>query len=193
MLDQVSVKLRIAALTVSAATLLTLAGCGGDDPLEETAKGVPTAAATPTEVAKADELPAAAKEHTPAGGVEFVKYYFEQVNNGFDSGEYAPLVRITDSGCIICRQTIGDIAFAYAVGSIDGGKITVKNVEAKSTKADLQAVAFDYEAEKYTEVDSDGETIFSVPERDLAFVVQLKWADGRWRMAQIAQGAVDKS
>ncbi len=181
-----------AALTVSAATLLTLAGCGGDDPLEESSKATPSAASTPKEQAKAEEMPSAAKEHTPAGGVEFVKYYFDQVNKGFDSGEYATLVRITDSGCIICRQTIGDIAFAYTVGSIEGGKITVENVEAGSTKENSQAVSLDYEAEKYSEVDSEGETIFSVPERDLAFVVQLKWSDGRWLMSQIAQAKVDK-
>ena len=78
------------------------------------------------------------------------------------------------------------------MGKIEGGKVTVRNVKAGSTKENSQAVSLEYQTEKYTEVDSDGDTLFSVPERDLAFVVQLQWVDGRWLMSQIAQAKVDK-
>lgn len=195
MLAGVSVKLRFAALTVSAAALLTLAGCGGDDPLESSDKGKPAVSSAPEPKKTADstaEPPAAAKKHDNAGAVEFVKYYFDQVNTGFDTGEYAGLVKLSDAGCIICRSTVGDIAFAYAHGSIEGGKVKVSDVKAENTTKEYTSLSLKYETEKYTEVDPDGDSLFSVASRNLAFIVQLKWIDDHWVMSQITQGTVDK-
>lgn len=195
MLNDVSAKLRLAALTVSVAALSTLAGCGGDDPLESTDKGKPTASSEPAPKKSADSteaVPDDAKKHNDAGAVAFVKYYFEQVNEGFETGEYADLVKLSDAGCIICRSTVGDIAFAYSQGKIEGGKVKVSDVKAANTKGDLTSVSLKYETEKYTEVDADGDSLFSVGSRDLAFVVQLKWVDDHWVMAQITQGTVEK-
>jgi len=198
MLNDVTVTLRIAALAVSTAALLSLAGCGGDDPLEESDKGAggkPAASAQPApkkSTAPVEELPSAAKKHDDPGAVEFVKYYFDQVNTGFDTGEYATLVDLSDAGCIICRSTVGDIAFAYANGSIEGGKIKVSDVKAEDSKGDLTSLSLKYKTDKYTEVDTDGDSVVVVGPRDLSFVVQLKWVEDHWVMAQITQGTVTK-
>jgi hypothetical protein len=196
MLADVSVKLRFAALTVSTAALLTLAGCGGDKPAEASGKDALGASSAPTPkktAAGSAQLPAAATKHDNAGAVEFVKYYFDQVNTGFDSGEYANLVKLSDPGCIICRSTVGDIAFAYANGSIQGGKVNVSEVKAENTTKEYTSLSLKYQTEKYTEVDADGGSLFSVGSRDLAFVVQLKWVGDHWVMSQITQGTVNKS
>jgi hypothetical protein len=196
MLTDVSVKQRFAALTVSAAALSTLAGCGGDNPAEASAKDNAAASSAPTPKrtsAGAAQLPDAATKHDNAGAVEFVKYYFDQVNTGFATGEYANLVKVSDAGCIICRSTVGDIAFAYANGSIDGGKVKVSDVKAENTTKEYTSLSLKYQTEKYTEVDPDGGSLFSVGSRDLAFIVQLKWLGDHWVMSQITQGTVDKS
>lgn len=195
MLNDVPAKLRFAALTLSAAALLTLAGCGGDDSQESSETAKPVASSEPVAKKTADTaaaVPSEAKKQNNAGAVAFVKYYFEQVNAGFDTGEYANLVTLSDAGCIVCRSTVGDIAFAYSQGKIEGGKVKISDVKAENTKGDLTSVSMQYETEKYTEVDADGDLLFSVAERDLAFVVQLKWVEDHWVMAQIARGSVDK-
>lgn len=186
MLIVVSVKRRFAALALSAAAVLSLAACGGDDPLEPAAKE--TESAAPVKAADVPlEIPEAAKAKTPEGGVEFTKFYFEQVNKAFASGDYKALVKITSSSCIVCRQTIGDIAFAWARGSIEGGAFTVKDIKSLTQSGDLHSLSFKYDEEAYTERDHKGGMVWEAEaKKDLPTVVQIKWIDGGWQMAQLA-------
>ena len=181
----VSAKLRIAAVSVSVTALFALAGCGGSDPLEPTAK-----AETPVPKKAADvsvDVPEAAKAHSAAGGVEFTKFYFDQVNASFASGEYLPLVKLTSSSCIVCRQTIGDIAFAWARGSIQGGKFTLKDVKSVKETEDLNSLSFAYDEDAYTELDAKGGTVWKAEaKKDLPTVVQVKWIGDGWQMSQLA-------
>ena len=181
-----SVKLRIVALGLSATALLALSGCGGDDPLEAAAKTETTP--TPTKAADVSlDIPSAAKEHTAAGGVEFTRFYFEQVNKAFATGDYLPLVKITSSSCIVCRQTIGDIAFAWARGSIKGGKFTLKDVKSEKETSDLNSLSFTYDEDAYSELDHKGGTVWQAEaKKDLPTVVQVKWNGDGWQLAQLA-------
>lgn len=187
MLISVSAKLRIAAVTVSATALFALAGCGGDDPLEPAAS-TETPSAAPEKAADVRlEIPEAARANTAEGGVEFTKFYFDQVNEAFATGEYLPLVKITSSSCIVCRQTIGDIAFAWARGSIEGGRFTLKDVKSVKESGDLHSLSFTYDEDAYSELDHKGGTVWKAEaKKDLPTVVQIKWSDGGWQMAQLA-------
>lgn len=175
----------LAAATVSAAAVLSVAACGGDDPLEPAAKETETAA--PVKAADIPlEIPEPARAQTAEGGVEFTKFYFEQVNKAFATGDYHPLVKLTSSSCIVCRQTIGDIAFAWARGSIEGGAFTLKDVKSVKQAGDLHSVSFTYDEEAYTELDHTGGTVWEADAKeDLPTVVQIKWVDGGWQMSQL--------
>jgi hypothetical protein len=183
------VKRLLAAVTVSAAAVLSLAACGGgDDPLEPAAKNEESSTPTPTKAADvALEVPEAARAKTTEGAIEFTKFYFAQVNEAFATGEYLPLVKITSSSCIVCRQTIGDIAFAWARGSIKGGAFTLKDVTSVKESGDLHSLSFSYDEEAYSELDHKGSTVWEAEaKKGLPTVVQIKWVDGAWQMAQLA-------
>jgi hypothetical protein len=169
---------RVVAASLSAAAVLALSGCGGDDPLSG-------ASSTPKASEVTVDVPEAARKHTADGSVEFTKFYFDKINEAFSTGEYAPLVKLSHSDCTVCRQTVGDVAFAFSRGKMSGGKITLESVKSLNTADKINAVAFVYKKEPYSELDSSGNTLLSKEAVSIPFVVQTEWTGDSWVMRQL--------
>lgn len=179
--------LRAAAL--SAAALLALSACGGDDdPLPGKEAG--SAPSSPPLAA----LPADADERTAAGAEAFAKYYFQSVvNNAYSTGNLTGLVRYSHPECIVCRATVGDIATAWTRGRVDGGQVTVKQIKTSQFNDNLTNVELTYSTTRYVESDPDGKTVFSSPAKlDLDLLLQLQWNSGQkiWRVREIVNQAL---
>lgn len=200
-----SLRPRAALLVLSAAAVLALSGCGGDDPLAE---GPDEQASAPAgDNGQTDEadgpgddapptVPEAAREQSEEGAVAFTEHFFEALNDAYASGETDDLAKLSDPACIICRQTVGDIAFAYARGEVEGGAVEVSDVTDVTPEAaaeGLRSLTLKYSAEAYREVSSSGDQMFDSPAKnDIDFVAQVQWNadEERWLMRQIKQGRV---
>ncbi|WP_019874920.1 DUF6318 family protein [Sporichthya polymorpha] len=182
--------LRAAAL--SAAAVLALTACGGDDsdPL-----GGPASSPAAGGIGGVATIPDAATKNTDAGAEAFAKYYFEEVlNKAYSSGNISTLIKYTHPQCIICRATVGDISTAWARGKSDGGQVTVSSVDASKAQ-NVTNVELKLAKTRYVELDRDGKNVFSTPaQNNLSFLVQLQWsnAEKSWVVREIVPPALRK-
>jgi hypothetical protein len=181
--------LRAAAL--SAAALLALSGCGGDDdPLKGKDKNTSANVTAPP----LPPLPSEADERTAAGAEAFAKYYFTNVvNNAYAAGNLAGLVMYSHPECIVCRATVGDIATAWTRGRVDGGQVTVRSVKTSKFDENLTNVDLTYSTTRYVEIDGEGKTVFSSPAKlDLNLLLQLQWSNSKkiWQVREIVNQAL---
>jgi hypothetical protein len=106
-------------LLVCFAVLLSLSGCGGDEPRTAVSKPPPTAA---PHLPPAPSMPAAAKKRTTAGSVAFARYFVAVRNHALGTGQTDQLRRLIVAECIECQATPGLIETAYRGGGrIEGG------------------------------------------------------------------------
>lgn len=180
--------LRAAAL--SAAALLALSACGGnDDPLPGAQDNGPAPSQVPLAA-----LPSSANDRTAAGAEAFAKYYFESVvNNAYSTGNLQGLVRYSHPECIVCRATVGDIATAWTRGRVDGGQVSVKEVSTSKFDENLTNVDLSYSTTRYVEKNPDGKTVFASPAKlGLNLLLQVQWDAGAkiWQVREIVNQAL---
>ena len=140
-----SVRCRATVLVVASALLLT--GCGGDAPgdtgsASPSATTAATASATPTPTQTpvyrpADAsgpaqnvpvpvLPEVAKTETKEGLEAFTRYWFEQLNFAYQSGDTTGVQAVTSPNCEYCANITNSLATNYQGNRwLVGGKITV--------------------------------------------------------------------
>lgn len=189
---------RAAAAALSVAALLSLTACGGDekDPLKGVAApAAPTASSTPTPTLASAPDPATKK--SDEGAKAFAEYYFETVvNQAYTQGKVDKLVLLSDPGCVVCRATVGDIAyFTIARQAAQGGKVSVGGLKIENSGAEVTTVKLTYAQEKLLYKNLDGSTGFSVPEHTgQVLYAQLVWdaTASSWKMRQIVDEAVLK-
>lgn len=173
------------------AGMLLLSACGGGggshkDPLTASKGGTPSSTPTPVQA----PMPDAALQHTDAGAVAFVQFYFGTIlNDAYAQGDVRRLVSVSDPNCVVCRATVGDIAFFAAQGDrAQGGKVTISNVKVAESNSEVTSINLTYAADKLNELNQDGSTAYSVAARSgVEFIAQVQWdADkNSWRMTQI--------
>lgn len=165
-----TLKTRSVAAALSAALAFSLAGCGGGAE------------------AKTDPppLPAAAAKHDDAGGKAFIQHYFDLTNYAFTTGDPTELAKLSAPTCVACRQTIGDVAYAYTFGVARGGKATIKKIDRVKQVPDRFVMVYD--VQKYEEVTSDGKVRAAQKAKaDAVLLVQLQWKNGAWRLGELAR------
>jgi len=169
------------------AGMLTLSACGGGSDSKD-----PLAGATPSSPPAfvPAPMPDAALKHTDDGAVAFVQFYFGTIlNEAYARGDVKRLVSVSDPNCVVCRATVGDIAFFAAQGdTAQGGKVSVAGVKIAESNTEVTSINLTYSAEKLAELNQDGSTAYSVPARTgIEFIAQVQWdADkNSWRMTQI--------
>jgi len=115
---------------------LVLAACTGEDPDPEPTTGPSStaAASTPTPSGPAEPvMPAAARKHTEAGAVAFVRYYWDLVSYAQLTQDGSTLADISSPHCAVCN---GGQTFLQRVrkkrGEVSGGETSV--VESQATK-----------------------------------------------------------
>lgn len=185
--------------SISAVALLSLSACGGD-PLKDNAAAPPSPVATPLAAVTPSASPPAlgalvapptvATQRTDAGSAAFVRYYFETLlNNAYQSGNISLIALVSDANCVICRATIGDIAYFAANGThVQGGRVSVDAVRVAHSAPELTTITMSYSVEKLAELNRDGSTAYDTPavnNQDIVAQVQWDAVANAWRMRQI--------
>jgi hypothetical protein len=187
---------RATAAALSVAALVSLSACGGNekDPLSGVnAPAGPSATPTPTFAAVPDD----AGKKSDAGAVNFAEYYFETVlNEAYTMGKVDRLVEFSGPNCVVCRATVGDIAyFTIARQAAQGGKVSVSGVKIENSSAEVTTVKLSYSADKLSYKNLDGSTAYSVPARSgTNLFVQMQWdaESNNWKVSQIVDESVVK-
>lgn len=189
---------RAVAAALSVAALLSLTACGGDekDPLKGVAApGAPAASSTPTPTLAA--APDTATKKSDDGAKAFAEYYFETVvNQAYTQGKVDKLVELSDPACVVCRATVGDIAyFTIARQAAQGGKVSVSGLKIENSSAEVTTVKLTYAQEKLLYKNLDGSTGFSVDARTgQVLYLQLIWdaTANTWKARQIVDESILK-
>jgi hypothetical protein len=170
------------------ALVLTLSACGGggDKKKDPLASKTPSASPAPVQV----PMPDAALKHTDDGAIAFVNFYFGTIlNDAYAQGDVKRLVSVSDPNCVVCRATVGDIAFFAAQGDkAQGGKVSISGVKVAESNTEVTSINLSYSAEKLNELNQDGSTAYSVAARTgIEFIAQVQWDANKssWRMTQI--------
>ena len=101
-----------------------LSGCGATDPAASDPPSVsPSASPTgPTVPA----LPSAAREHTKAGAIAFVRHYIDQINYAQATGDAGALRQVGSKSCSSCNKIARFVTRLYSSGgSFRGGHTRV--------------------------------------------------------------------
>lgn len=141
--------MRVGAMAFAVAGSLLLAGCSGGAPADpgtssptaaETTSPSPTSTPTPTPSAvykPADAsgpaqnvpvpvLPEVAKTETKEGAEAFTKYWFEQLNYAYQTGDVSAIQAMTSPDCKYCNNIINSLTTNYQDERwLAGGKMTV--------------------------------------------------------------------
>ena len=131
----------------------------------------------------APTIPDAAKQPTPAGAQEFVRYFFAVYNHAFWSTNPLELQAISDSKCVFCNNTIQRIYNVKSGGHhVIGGNITVTTAVAAPgdpTVGLLVNLVLDQTAGKT--VASDGRIMGTTPEVSHSRMdVATRWETDHW-------------
>jgi hypothetical protein len=86
----------------------------------------PATASGPAQNVPVPVLPAKAKEFSKAGLEEFARYWYSTLGYAYETGDMAPMMAITDPGCITCASAKKTITTWYGKrGWIVGGQMLV--------------------------------------------------------------------
>jgi len=120
-----------------AATVLLLGACGGSPSSAPTLAPTTSTAATPTTTPTTPAtptpppMPEAARAHTKAGAIAFVKHYWDIVNYAQETLDVKPLRRLSFPSCAGCNGGIRSITqVARKNGAIHGGVGTIRTPKA---------------------------------------------------------------
>jgi hypothetical protein len=177
---------RLVVPIVALALTLSACGGGGDKKKDPLPANTPSASPTPVQA----PMPDAALKHTDDGAIAFVQFYFNTIlTDAYAQADVKRLVSVSDPNCVVCRATVGDIAFFAAQNDKpQGGAVTVTAVKVAESNSEVTSINLTYSAAKLAELNQDGSTAYSVaPRSGVDFIAQVQWdvEKGSWRMTQI--------
>lgn len=172
------------ALAAVIAVVIVMRNPAAPPPLAEP---TPTPDATVAPVA-APEAPPEAGEHTEAGGLAFLQYWFSTLSYAAQTGDLAPVSAATSPECGDCQAAMTRIEAAHAAGGgFRGGAYVVRGVTAASLwSADQPVYDATIDRTHRVELDAAGATVDTLPA--LTFTtctVVLEWSDGQWLVREI--------
>lgn len=168
-----------------AAAALVVAGCsGGDDPPPPTKSGPVTSQTTTatTSTAAPNDIPVAARAHTPAGAVAFVRYFIEQSNEAWTQPEAGLLPRLSDRDCIACKA-LEDTAVELVARHqrYVGDPVTIQSLRpVPGTNRDAQLVKLAARQNRVNVVDAAGSVVRTDGQRILDRTVAVHWEEEGW-------------
>lgn len=149
-----------------------------------TTSAPPTTSSAPTN--GSDGVPAAAKAHTDAGAVAFVRYVIAQNHRARmtpDPKALAGLCLPTSKSCASNMELAEELASKKQ--RIDRETLTIKDARSDGMDGALQRVIVDVHQNETYIVNANGSRLESAsPDRDGSFVYFLQWKE-RWFVAEI--------
>lgn len=175
----------VAAAVVAAAAVATVTALTSSQP----ARPLATVDATGTQPgASPPALPDAATSNDPAGGSEFIRYWFAALTYATRTGDTAALAQATSAQCRDCQLAIEAIEASYAGGgALRGGAYVVRNVTTTDLwSPDRQVYDATVDRSPRTDVDAAGTARATLPALSFSnCVLVLEWAEQRWRVREV--------
>jgi Family of unknown function (DUF6318) len=191
---------RTIVIAVSAVCLIgVLASCSDADSDEPPDSGLPSKSeasspspSTPTSEPSptgptgpsAPKLPAAAKKHTKAGAIAFVRYYLDLLNYAKHTGDSQPLRSYSAEECAACQTEARGWQHLYARGGwARDGELRFEDMRGMrpTGKREVQ-VSIAITRAKGTSRASKGARIKTIEAQDGNLDFYLRWIDRFWRV-----------
>lgn len=188
----VRVRGRYAAWPALAAVLAVGACSGGDDPPATTSSSststtsttTTTPPTTPTTPTTTVPIPAAARQHTPAGAEAFVRFYIDQLNDAWTKPDSQVLPPLSDRDCVACKS-LQDTAVSLTEKKqhYASDPVTVTKVVPLQTQpGGVQLVRLFMDQHKVNVLDSTGKVVLTDSAKRLARTVGVAWKGDSWRL-----------
>lgn len=174
---------RVASLAAVVLAVGVLGACSGDEPKPAASPvGRPSASSevatptlTPTPRPSKSE---AAKQPTPEGAQEFVKYFLQIYTYAYATNDGIPVSDVSLPGCGACKKILDDVAAQKAKGQhSEGGKLTpIEIIADPSGNEDRMLVDATYSEQESVVVGSAGERVRSFRASKAQFMlIALRW------------------
>ena len=176
-----------AARVVLMAVALVVPGCsGGDDPpppLKSSPVTSQTTTAT-TSTAAPNGIPPAARAHTPAGAVAFVRYFIDRVNYAWTAPEVGVISGLGEPGCLSCKSMEGTAQDLKLKGHrYRADPVTATQIRpASSAPNGQQYVVAEMHQHRTDIIDAQGQIISTDADKRFTTTIALVWREGSWRV-----------
>ena len=161
--------------------MLALAGCGGDPKAEPSTTPSTPATSPVSTTPSAPVMPKAAKAHSGAGAIAFVKYFVLAFNHAAATGDIDPLGEASATACRSCRDVIDKVNSLYSSGGHSEGGVW-RLVEVRLTNIERPwrvAGHVSYTTQRIVRPGSADQNLGG-GEYDMEFTLQRR--DGRWQV-----------
>lgn len=128
-------------------------------------------------------VPEAAKAHTNAGAIAFVKFYWEMSDKLNAHPETGVIPQFSSTGCTLCamqEQTLKSLATSGAHVKTVGAQLTGFTVRAEPVGGSV-TVIFNYANTSQTRIDRNGSE-HTMPRVDSHVGARLDWVNGEWKV-----------
>ncbi|MFC3807897.1 DUF6318 family protein [Terrabacter sp. MAHUQ-38] len=182
------------------AALLTVTACSGGDPgptattppvsptSMSTTTSAPPAITSATTTSSLDpviaKIPTAARPDTEAGAAEFAKYYFGQINNGFQTGDPRAVEGLSVASCVTCQAFASAIKALKVKGQRYGADLAQVEYSSTLDFTPNVRVLIDLSQQQVPILDTKGKRVGLTPTGKASFVVSLKFS-AHWTVTRI--------
>lgn len=186
-------RMPLAALFATLA-VIAVAGCSDPDPGPTTAPPAATSSApgpttaTPSPTASDPDIPAAARTQNEAGGVAFVKFFIDQVNESYTTPRDDLIPALSDPDCISCADSQSKARqFVASKSRAVAPPYTASRVTWVGEQAAGVFIVTMTLRQAETEIDYlSGKAAGSIPEAKNDYRVGITWKEGRWVIYDLA-------
>jgi hypothetical protein len=189
-------RMPLAALVVTLA-VIAVAGCSDPGPGPTTTPPAVTSTApspatgTPSPTASGPDIPAAARTQDEAGGVAFVKFFIDQVNESYTTPRNDLIPALSDPGCKSCvslQKTAGQ--YVASSSRTSAGPYSVTNVEwIGEQAAGVFIITMTLKTAPVDTIDSTGMVVSTYEEDSTKRRIGVTWKEGQW----VVYGAASSS
>jgi Family of unknown function (DUF6318) len=158
-------------------------------PTPDASKPTPASSTGPARNIPVPELPEAATKETKEGLRAFADYWLSLMNYGYQTGDYAPVNKLTASGCKTCINVQKGVAETYKAGGwFVGGELTIKSYsdsfrpDINDTYGPLMRVSQNSRA-KYDKTGKLLEKHSADTGEKNIYVLYSRFQNGAWRVA----------
>jgi hypothetical protein len=179
---------------------MLVAGCGGDNKPQASsssaASSSPTTTAAPTTSASPaasagptidPNIPAAARAHTPAGAIAFVRYFYAQVNIAWSKPKAGLISSLSATTCKSCAALEGTAADLIKKGQhYDGPPVTIVSVDhLGEVVTGNPEILVQFTQEHRNVIDGAGHVALTDQRKPGKFVATLGWSSRGWSVATV--------
>lgn len=173
--------------TAVAALALVVVGCSEPEPAPPTTappatSAAPSPTATPTPTQTGPDIPAAARTQDEKGGIAFVKFFIDQVNESYTTPRDDLIPALSDPECISCAE-LQKYAEQYVASQsrTSAAPYSVANVKWLGEQtAGVFIVSLTFRTAPVDTIDSAGKVVSTYESDSVKRKIGVTWKEGQW-------------